>query len=201
MIKQLATLSLAAVIALAVAERPTLETAPTFSLPAASGKTISLSDYKGKYVVLEWWNHGCPFVKRHYNTGNMQKVQSKLMDQGVVWLLINSSATGQQGHVNAEEAKSVLAELKSKPTDVLLDHDGKVGKMYDAKTTPQMFLISPDGKVLYDGAIDDRPNATAAETAAAKNYLIQAFEEAKAGKPVSEPKTRPYGCSVKYPRS
>jgi peroxiredoxin len=176
-----------------------LGAAPMFTLTSAEGKTVNLADFKGKYVVLEWWNFECPFVVKHYGAGNMQKLQKEFTEKGVIWLTINSSAPGKQGHVNGEQAISLMKEKKASPTHVLLDHDGKVGKMYDAKTTPQMILISPEGVILYDGAIDSIRSSNPADIEKAENYLVKAFAEASSGKPVSTPKTQPYGCSVKYP--
>ncbi len=173
--------------------------APLFTLPTADGKTVNLADLKGKWVVLEWWNHECPFVVKHYSSGNMQKLQKEFTEKGVVWLTINSSAPGKQGHVNGAQATSLMKEKNAAPTHVLLDHDGKVGKMYDAKTTPQMILISPEGVVMYDGAIDSIRSANIADIPKAENYLVKAYGEASTGQAVTTPKTQPYGCSVKYP--
>lgn len=173
------------------------EAAPSFSLPASSGKTISLDDYKGKWVILEWWNNGCPYVKYHYQ-GGMQKLQKEMTDDGAVWLSICSSAPGQQGYVTAEEANKLMASLKGVPTEVLLNPEGDVGKKYGAKTTPQMYLISPRGELLYDGAIDNSPNGRVPAGEKFVNYIKQAYDEAKAGKDVTVKKTRPYGCAVKY---
>lgn len=173
------------------------EPAPAFSLPASGGGTVNLADFKGKYVVLEWWNHGCPVVQRHYRANNIQTLQKQMNDKGVIWLSICSSAPGAQGHVTGEEGAKVMMESKGSPHAVLLDPTGEVGKKYGAKTTPHMFLISPEGTTLYNGAIDNnsRGNLPSREVV---NYLVKAYEEASSGKDVSEPKTRPYGCSVKY---
>ncbi len=173
------------------------EPAPSFSLPASGGGTVNLADFKGKYVVLEWWNHGCPVVQRHYRANNIQTLQKQMKEKGVVWLSICSSAPGAQGHVTGDEGSKVMKESKGSPHAVLLDPTGEVGKKYGAKTTPHIFLISPDGTTLYNGAIDNnsRGNLPAKEVV---NYVVKAYEEASAGKEVSEPKTRPYGCSVKY---
>lgn len=175
----------------------TSSAAPPFTLPAADGKSVSLSDFKGKYVVLEWWNFECPFVVKHYS-GNMQKLQKEFTEKGVIWLTINSSAPGTQGHVNGERALAIMKEKNGSPTHILLDHDGKVGRAYGAKTTPHMFLISPEGVILYDGAIDSIRSSNVADIEKAENYLVKAYNEASSGKPVSTPKTQPYGCSVKY---
>ncbi len=172
--------------------------APDFSLPDTHGKTQSLSSYRGKYVVLEWVNHGCPFVKKHYQSGNMQGLQKEVTGQDAVWLSICSSNTGKQGNMSADEWNKTIEETKTAATAVLLDTDGKTGREYGAKTTPQMFVIDPAGKLIYAGAIDDKPTPDKADIATAKNYVRVALEEAKAGKPVSQPETKSYGCGVKY---
>lgn len=172
--------------------------APDFAVASSSGKDVSLSQFKGKYVVLEWWNHQCPFVVRHYG-GNMQALQKQMKDQDVVWLTVCSSAPGKQGHVTAEQANLIMKEHGGAPAFILLDADGKVGKLYGAKTTPQMVLISPKGEVLYNGGIDNAPNArTKEDMAQAENFLLKAYEQAKAGQPITNPAERPYGCGVKY---
>jgi peroxiredoxin len=171
--------------------------APEFTTGAADGTTVSLADYKGKYVVLEWWNYQCPFVVKHYQ-GNMQKLQEMYKDLGVVWLTICSSAEGKQGYVTSNQALEIMKKAGGNPTKILLDPSGKVGKLYKAKTTPHMFLISPEGVILYEGAIDSITSTNAADVDKAENYLNRAWEEAVKGKPVSKPKTAPYGCSVKY---
>ena len=172
--------------------------APAFTLKDTSGKTHSLADYKGKFVVLEWFNEGCPFVKKHYTSGNMQKLQKEYSGKDVVWLSINSSAEGEQGHVTPETAPKTIAEWNMNATRILLDHDGKVGKAYGAKTTPHMFVINPEGKLVYQGAIDSKPTANTADLDTAENYVKVALENSMAGKPVSTTSTKPYGCSVKY---
>lgn len=172
--------------------------APAFTLPDSHGKVHSLSDYAGKWVVLEWLNYGCPFVKKFYDAGKMQELQAEYAEKGVVWLAIVSSAPGQQGHYEPEEMNAQNEAHGIKAAAVLLDPEGTVGMAYGAKTTPHMYLISPDGVLLYNGAIDDKPSANASSLEGARNYLVQAFNEASAGQPVSEPVTRPYGCSVKY---
>ncbi len=172
--------------------------APNFTAPAANGKTHSLADYKGKYVVLEWFNPGCPFVKKHYESGNMQKLQKEFTGKKVAWLTIDSSAPGKQGNLSPGEALAQKKEWKMNSTALLLDPDGKIGRTYGAKNTPHMFVINPDGKVVYEGAIDDKATANQADIASATNYVKAALEESMAGKQVSEASTRPYGCSVKY---
>jgi AhpC/TSA family len=172
--------------------------APDFTLKSATGKDIKLSDFKGKIVVLEWMNHGCPFVRKHYDSGNMQSLQKKYTGQNVLWFSIISSAEGKQGYVTAEEAIKDWKDNKSSATDVLLDPTGKVGKLYEAKTTPHMFVIDKTGLVAYQGAIDSIADAEKASVASAKNYVAQALDEVIVGKKVSQPATKSYGCSVKY---
>lgn len=174
--------------------------APAFTLADSNGKNVSLADYKGKYVVLEWWNHECPYVVRHYGVGNIQGLQKQMASEGVVWLTICSSAPGKQGYVDAAQANEVMKKNAGSPAHVLLDPEGKVGKLYDAKTTPQMVLISPKGQVVYNGGIDNAPRArTKEETAKAENWLVKAYGQHKAGQPITNPAERPYGCGVKYP--
>lgn len=172
------------------------DSAPAFSLPASNGKSVSLDQFKGKFVVLEWLNHGCPYVIRHYSSGNMQATQKWATENGAVWLSIISSAPGKQGHMTAEQAEGSIKEHKQSVNSILLDPEGKVGKLYDAKTTPHMYVIDPNGKLIYMGAIDDNARGN---VAAPRNHVIEALKEAQAGKPVSVAATRPYGCSVKYP--
>jgi peroxiredoxin len=172
--------------------------APEFKATDSNGKTDSLDQFHGKYVVLEWHNQGCPYTRKQYTSGNMQSLQKEWTAKGVVWLTVISSARGEQGYVTASEENSYLSRMHAAPTAVLLDADGKVGRMYSAKTTPQMVVIDPAGNVIYDGAIDDRPTPDPADIKGAKNYLNEALSAAMAGKPVPTPYTRPYGCSVKY---
>jgi len=172
--------------------------APDFKLPDINGVEVSLSSFKGSYVVLEWTNYECPFVIKHYSTGNMQALQEKNIARGIKWLTINSSAPGKQGHFPAEKWIELAAERKSAPTAILLDPDGKVGKMYMARTTPEIFLIDPEGKIIYMGAIDDKSGRDPEEVKTATNYLQLAIDQALAGKPVETQVTRSYGCSVKY---
>ncbi len=185
--------------ALLAAEAPRVgAAAPGFSLPDSNGKTHSLGDFKGKYVVLEWFNPGCPFVKKHYESDNMQKLQKEFTGKDVVWLTIDSSAKGTQGYLTPEDAKKQLAEWKMNPTALLLDPEGKVGHGYNATNTPQMFVINPEGKLIYEGAIDSKASTSAADIPSSTNYVKAALEEAMAGKPVANAQTKPYGCSVKY---
>jgi AhpC/TSA family len=172
--------------------------APDFSVAASDGKSYSLSEYRGKYVVLEWLNHGCPYVRKHYDTGNMQSLQKEMAAEGVVWFSIISSAPGHEGHSDADKANADAKANDAHPAAILLDGKGDVGRSYEAKTTPHMFVIGPDGTLLYKGAIDDKPTFAKDTVAGAKNYVRQAISEAMAGKPVSEAITTPYGCSVKY---
>lgn len=172
--------------------------APDFTLTDIQGKSVKLSDYKGKYVVLEWTNYGCPFVAKHYDSGNMQALQKKWTDKGVVWLSICSSAKGKEGSMSAADWKTKSAEHKAAGTAILLDESGTVGKSYGAKTTPHMFVIDPSGTLIYKGAIDDKPTYKQADVKGAKNYVDAALTESMGGKPVSMNSTESYGCSVKY---
>lgn len=174
------------------------EPAPDFTLPGADGKSYSLGSFKGKYVVLEWTNHECPFVKKHYQSGNMQAQQKELTGKGAVWLSIVSSAKGKQGHVDAAQASELTKQRGAAPTAVLLDPAGEVGRKYDAKTTPHMYIVAPDGKLIYRGGIDSIPSADPGDIASATPYVKVALAEAMAGKPVTNASTKPYGCSVKY---
>lgn len=172
--------------------------APSFSATDMTGVQRKLSDFAGKWVVLEWTNRGCPFVKKHYESGNMQATQAWAKDQGVVWISIVSSAEGKQGFVNASDAKSYYKDETWKGNHLILDPDGKIGRAYEAKTTPQMFVIAPDQKVVYMGAIDSDSTANPEAIKTATNYVKKALTEVMAGKPVETPVTKPYGCSVKY---
>jgi len=182
----------------AVAAPQVGQPAPGFTLTDANGKSHNLSDFKGKFVVLEWLNHGCPFVVKHYESGNMQSLQKEYTGKDVVWLSIVSSAPGKQGHMSPEETNKAKAEKGSTATAVLLDEDGTVGKLYDAKVTPELYVINPEGVLVYAGAIDDTKSTDPADVAGAKNYVKQALDEAMAGKPVSEPTITAYGCGIKY---
>lgn len=197
--KLLVTLLTCAVASISFADELKVGTeAPAFTLKDTTGKEHSLADFKGKFVVLEWFNEGCPFVKKHYTSGNMQKLQQEYTGKDVVWLSINSSAPGEQGHMTAESAPKTMSDWKIKATQILFDHDGKVGKMYGAKTTPHMFVIDKEGKLAYQGAIDSKASANTADLADAENYVKVALDSTMAGKPVSNASTKPYGCSVKY---
>jgi glutathione peroxidase-family protein len=172
--------------------------APDFTLRDLSGKEHSLAEYKGKTVVLEWINFGCPFVKKHYGSQNMQKLQKETTGKGIVWLSICSSAPGKQGNETPGEAKTKLKEYGSSATAYLVDEDGVVGHLYDAKTTPDMYIINPEGTLVYMGAIDDNNSPDPAVLPDSKNFVKAALDESLAGKPVSMPSTKSYGCSVKY---
>ena len=189
---------LAATILTAPAAPQVGKPAPEFALTDSNGKPHKLSDFKGKLVVLEWLNHGCPFVVKHYDSGNMQKLQKEYTGKDVVWLSIVSSAPGKQGHMSPEETEKARKTKGSAASAVLIDEDGTVGRLYDAKVTPHMYVIGKDGVLLYAGAIDSVKSTDAADIEGAKNYVKQALDEALAGKPVSEPTTTAYGCSVKY---
>jgi len=194
-----ALLTIAASTALFAADSPAVGTnAPDFSLTDSKGKTQSVSQYKGKYVVLEWFNPECPFVKKHYGSGNMQKLQEEFTGKGIVWLTIDSNAPGLEGHLTAEQANAKMAEWKTKQTALVLDPDGKAGRSYGAKNTPHMFVINPEGKIVYEGAIDSKASPNPADIASATNYVKVALDESLSGKTVSTANTKPYGCSVKY---
>jgi peroxiredoxin len=172
--------------------------APAFQLVDSTGKTRSLADFAGKTVVLEWTNHECPFVKKHYGASNMQAQQRDATGDGVVWLTVNSSAPGQQGHVDGAQAEAIRGKAKAVQTAYLLDPQGKVGRLYGARTTPHMYVIDPSGVLRYAGAIDSIPSADTDDIAKATQHVPQALTELAAGKPVSVAITQPYGCSVKY---
>jgi peroxiredoxin len=195
----LSALTCLASTALFAADSPAVgSTAPDFSVSDSKGKTQSVSQYKGKYVVLEWFNPECPFVKKHYGSGNMQKLQEEFTGKGVVWLSVDSSAPGKEGNLSAADAEKKITEWKTHSTAFLLDQDGKAGQAYGAKNTPHMFVINPEGKIIYEGAIDSKASPNPADIPTSTNYVRVALDEALAGKKVSNPTTRPYGCSVKY---
>ena len=172
--------------------------APNFTGTDSNGKTHQLSDFKGKRVVLEWVNFECPFVKKHYKSGNMQALQKKYTTEDVVWLSVNSSAKGKQGYLTAEEANSSMKERNAAPTAMLLDSTGEIGKMYNAKTTPHMFVINTEGKIVYMGAIDDNDSSNPEDAKTANNYVATALDAIKSGSAITVASTDPYGCSVKY---
>jgi hypothetical protein len=174
------------------------EPAPDFTSMDSNGKNQRLSDYKGKYVVLEWHNQGCPYTKKHYESGNMQRLQKEWTGKGVIWLTVISSAPGTQGFVTPSQENDYLKQMGAAPTAVLMDPGGSLGHLYGAKTTPHMYIIDPSGTLIYNGAIDDHPTSDAGDIKNSKNYVTSALTEALAGKPVTDSATRPYGCSVKY---
>jgi peroxiredoxin len=188
----------AASAAPAAAQAVVGQTAPAFTLPDSHGKAHSLADFGGKVVVLEWWNAECPFVGKHYGSGNMQKLQKEWTGKGVVWLTVSSSAPGKQGFVDGAKANALMKEKQGAATAVLLDHDGKVGKAYGAKTTPHMYVIDGKGVLVYAGGIDDKPSTDQADVATARNHVAAALAEVTAGKPVTVATSPPYGCGVKY---
>jgi len=198
--------SFASLAALALALAPCASTAqavvgspaPAFTATDSHGQSHSLDQYRGKYVVLEWHNQGCPYTKKHYDSGNMQSLQKEWTAKGVAWFTVISSAPGEQGYVTDAAENAYLAQMHADPTAVLMDANGKLGHLFGAKTTPEMYVIDPQGKLVYEGAIDDRPTPDTSDIKGADNYLNDALTESMAGKPVIKPYTRPYGCSVKY---
>ena len=174
------------------------QAAPAFTATDSNGKTVRLSDFKGKPVVLEWTNPECPFVQKYYEGGDMQRLQADARKGGAVWLTVNSGAAGKQGHLTGPQANAKMRAQGSAPTAYLLDANGVVGRAYGAKTTPHMFVIAPDGTLAYAGGIDDVPTANSADIARAQPLVTLALADVKAGKPVGTPTSRPYGCSVKY---
>ena len=172
--------------------------APEFTLTDSTGTSRSLGDFKGKFIVLEWFNNECPFVRKHYESGNMQRLQAAYTAKGVVWLTVASSAPGKQGYMTPEQAQAVIRARNAHQTALLLDPDGTVGQRYGAKTTPHLFIINPEGVLIYAGAIDDIASVDQADIDRAENYVRRALDEALAGRPVSVAQTRSYGCSVKY---
>lgn len=174
------------------------QAAPDFSLPDTQGKSHSLSDYKGKFVVLEWANHDCPFVRKQYDSGNMQSLQKEYTEKGVVWLTIGSSAPGKQGNFPPETWNELTRKKGASPSAVLLDPKGDVGRLYEAQTTPHMFIINPEGSLIYQGAIDSISSADPDDIPKANNYVRSALDAAMNGKPVTASNTKSYGCSVKY---
>lgn len=172
--------------------------APDFTLTDSNGRSVRLADFRGRTVVLEWNNPECPFVRKHYGSGNMQRTQAAAARDGVVWLTINSGAPGNQGHMDAAGARSFLASSGARPAHYLLDPAGQVGRAYGARTTPHMYIVNAAGTLVYAGAIDDRPTPNPADIEGARNHVLAALAELKAGRPVSVATSRPYGCSVKY---
>jgi AhpC/TSA family protein len=172
--------------------------APAFAATATTGTSVRLADYRNKIVVLEWTNHECPFVRKHYESGNMQTLQKEATGRGVVWLTLISSAPGEQGFVSPAQANELTMSRGAAPTAVLLDPTGTVGRLYGATNTPHMYVIDPAGVLVYAGAIDDRPTTRTADVPGAHNYVLAALKAVAAGQPVTPPVTRAYGCTVKY---
>jgi len=193
-----AALALALVPGAAFAQAVVGSPAAAFTATDSHGQSHSLDQYRGKYVVLEWHNQGCPYTRKHYVSGNMQSLQKEWTAKGVIWFTVISSAPGQQGYVTDSDENAYLAQMHADPSAVLMDADGKLGHLYGAKTTPEMYVIDPNGKLIYEGAIDDRPTPDVSDIKGADNYLSDALTEAMAGKPVVHSYTRSYGCSVKY---
>lgn len=196
-------LALALATAVAVVAAPAFsatvgQPAPDFGAPDLSGKPVKLSDFRGKFVVLEWTNPECPYVRRHYDSGNMPSLQKEVAAKDVVWLAVNSSSPSSGEFTTPENMAKWLAAKGAAPKATLIDQDGKIGRLYGARTTPHMYVVDPQGRLVYAGAIDDKRWASAAETKSAKNHVRAALGEAMAGKPVSVSATSPYGCSVKY---
>jgi peroxiredoxin len=195
---KLMTLALACVLPVAaLANAPAGKPAPAFTVSDLSGKPVSLADYKGRTVVLEWHNFGCPFVQKHYRSGNMQALQKKYGND-VVWLAVNSTHRESSDWTEPAKLATELRDFGAAPARYLVDEPGTVGRAYGAKTTPHMYIIDPAGNVVYNGAIDDKRSTNVEDVKTAKNYVVAALEELKAGKPVSTASTTPYGCSVKY---
>jgi peroxiredoxin len=195
-----ALLSVTLLMSYAVAQAQVVpgQPAPAFTLTDLQGKPVRLSDFRGQHVVLEWTNPHCPFVKKHYDSGNMQALQKRFTASKVAWLTINSTHTGHAEFMQPQAKAAWIAQRGAAPTAVLGDADGKVGKLYGARTTPHMYVIDPQGKLIYAGAIDNKRSANPADVKTADNHVTQALNEALAGKPVAVASTQPYGCSVKY---
>jgi len=195
--RSLAVLAASALSTAALANAPAGKPAPDFTVTDLAGKPVSLADYKGKTVVLEWHNFGCPFVQKHYRSGNMQALQKKY-GKDVVWLAVNSTNKSASDWMEPGPLNAELKRFEAQPAAYLVDEPGKMGLAYGAKTTPHMYIIDPSGKVVYNGAIDDKRSTDVADVKTAKNYVVAALDELKAGKPVSTATTTPYGCTVKY---
>ena len=174
------------------------EPAPAFTISATTGNSVSLADQRSKIVVLEWTNHDCPYVRKHYESGNMQTLQKEITGQGVVWLTVISSSPGTQGYVTSKQADELTSTRKASPTAVLLDPTGVAGRAYGATNTPHMYVIDKSGLLVYAGAIDDRPTTRRSDVQGAHNYVRAALDDVAAGRPVKTPVTRAYGCTVKY---
>jgi hypothetical protein len=199
--KRRALLALPAALSLALAAHavPAVgEAAPDFVLKDAAGKTVRLSDFRGKFVVLEWTNPGCPFVRKHYDSGNMAATQQDAAGRGAVWLSINSTERASYEYMEPAKLVAWQQQRKVQPTATLMDEEGQAGRAYGARTTPHMYIVDPQGRLVYAGGIDSIPSSSSSDIPKAVNYVRQGLAEATAGKPLSAPVTRPYGCSVKY---
>jgi peroxiredoxin len=172
--------------------------APAFQAVDVEGKTRNLQEFAGKTVILEWTNHDCPYVRKHYNSATMQTLQKDMAKEGIVWLSVISSPEGEQGYVDAAKAKELTVKRDAAPAGILLDSNSKVARAYGAQTTPHMYIVDPKGTLAYMGAIDDKPSSSASSLNGARSYVRQAVAEMKAGKPVSQAATKAYGCAVKY---
>lgn len=194
------TMALAAVLALTLSAAGARvdSPAPVFTGTDIHGHTHKLSDYRGKYVVLEWTNKDCPYTRKQYDSGNMQALQKQWTAKGVVWLTILSSAKGEQGYMTASQENDWITKIHADPTAAILDPTGTIGRAYEAKTTPHMYVIDPTGRLIYEGAIDDHPTTDVSDVPKSKNYVSAALTEAMDGEPIAINHTRPYGCSVKY---
>jgi len=198
LVAALLAMSMASLVSLVQAAAAPGQAAPDFSLVDINGKMQKLSDYRGKYVVLEWFNSECPFVQKHYESGNMQSLQARYTQKGVVWLGVNSTSPRHSNFRDPVRSQAILKDWKSAPTAFVLDPDGKVGKQYGARTTPHMYVIDPKGMLVYVGGIDDKPSTSQRDIPPAKNLVAAALDESLGGKPVGTPSAMPYGCSVKY---
>ena len=198
LVAALLAMSMASLVSLVQAAAAPGQAAPEFSLVDINGKMQKLSDYRGKYVVLEWFNSECPFVQKHYESGNMQSLQARYTQKGVVWLGVNSTSPRHSNYRDPARSQAILKDWKSAPTAFVLDPGGKVGKQYGARTTPHMYVIDPKGTLVYIGGIDDRPSISQRDIPTARNLVAAALDESLGGKPVGTPSAMPYGCSVKY---
>jgi len=198
LVATLLAMSMASLVSLVQAAAAPGQAAPEFSLVDINGKMQKLSDYRGKYVVLEWFNSECPFVQKHYESGNMQSLQARYTQKGVVWLGVNSTSPRHSNFRDPVRSQAILKDWKSAPTAFVLDPDGKVGKQYGARTTPHMYVIDPKGMLVYVGGIDDKPSTSQRDIPTAKNLVAAALDDSLGGKPVGTPSAMPYGCSVKY---
>jgi peroxiredoxin len=200
-LRMIRTLALAAALlvsAQAMAQAVPGHPAPAFALTDLAGKPVRLSDFRGRFVVLEWTNPSCPFVQKHYVSGNMPALQKRYTAEGVAWLVVNSTAANHPEFVAPAQQAAWLDKHGAAPTAAMLDPEGKVGRAYGARATPHMYVIDPNGKLVYAGAIDDKRSANPADVKTARNFVAQALDEARAGRPVATASTQAYGCSIKY---